>query len=244
MRTGLVTKKLGMSAVFDKQGRRIPVTLLKVDDCMIVGHRSPEKDGVLAVRVGHGKVSSGNPKINKPQKSYYLKTKLEFRRHIVDFKVSDDALVEVGTNLNADHYVEGQFVDVIGTSTGKGFAGAMKRHGFRGLRASHGVSISHRSHGSTGNRQDPGKVFKNKKMAGHMGCCRVTTQNLEILSVNLEKNLLVIKGAVPGTDNSYVIVRDAKKTATPPNVPYPCVKAEKTSADNSKEQIESGENNG
>ena len=242
MRTGLVTKKLGMSVVFDKQGRRTPVTLLKIDDCMVIGHRTPEKDGVIALRIGHGKSESNKFKINKPQKGYYLKTGLEFRRHIADFRVSEDALVDIGTNLNADHYVVGQFVDVIGTSTGKGFAGAMKRHGFKGLRASHGVSISHRSHGSTGQRQDPGKVFKGKKMAGHMGCRRVTTQNLEILSIDLEKNLLVIKGAVPGVDNSYVLVRDAKKKGIPPNVPYPCVKREGATAELPDEQsvIEQG----
>jgi large subunit ribosomal protein L3 len=219
MRTGVITRKLGMSALFDKQGRRVPVTVLRVDDCQVIGHRTFEKDGVSAVRVGYGKIKPN--KISKAHKGHYLKHKLDFKRHVADFRVASDALVEVGAKIGANHYVIGQFIDATGTSIGKGFAGAMKRHGFSGLRASHGVSITHRSHGSTGQRQDPGKVFKNKKMAGHMGATRVTTQNLEVLLVDTEKNLLFVKGAVPGSENSYVLVQDAKKKSVPPEAPYP-----------------------
>ena len=232
MRTGVVTKKLGMSIFFDKQGNRLPVTLLKLDDCQVVGHRNKEKDGVVAVRIGYGNVKAN--KITKPLKGYFLKNKVDFKKNVADFKVSEDALLDIGTYVNADHYVVGQFIDVTGISTGKGFAGVMKRHGFSGLRASHGVSVSHRSHGSTGQCQDPGKVFKGKKMAGHMGCKRVTTSNLEIIEIDKENNILIVKGAVPGVENAYVLVKDAKKRGLPPNVPYPAVKAgqeEKTEKD-------------
>jgi large subunit ribosomal protein L3 len=228
MRTGVVTKKLGMSALFDKQGRRVPVTVLKVDDCQVIGQRTVEKDGVLAVRIGYGKIKPN--KISKAHKGHYLKNKLEFKRHVADFKVAPDALIEAGVDIGATHYVIGQFIDVTGTSIGKGFAGAMKRHGFSGLRASHGVSAVHRSHGSTGQRQDPGKVFKNKKMAGHMGSTRITTQNLEILFIDAEKNLLFVKGAVPGAENSYVLVQDAKKKSAPPEAPYPYMRKPITEA--------------
>jgi len=222
MRTGVVTRKLGMSTFFDSNGKSIPVTLLKLDDCQVVGHRNEEKDGVVAVRVGHGKIKTN--KIKKPLKGHYLKNKVDFKKSIVDFKVSKDALLEIGSDINADHYVVGQFIDVTGTSVGKGFAGPMKRHGFAGLRASHGVSISHRAHGSTGQCQDPGKVFKGKKMAGHMGCVRVTVGNLEIIEIDKDNNVLVVKGAIPGFESSYVLVKDAKKKGLPSNVPYPGVK--------------------
>jgi large subunit ribosomal protein L3 len=237
MRTGLVTKKLGMSTFFDEKGVGIPVTLLKVDDCQVVGHRSEEKDGVLALRVGHGKAKPN--KVKKSQKGYFSKNKLEFKRHIVDFRVSKDAVLEIGANINADHYVVGQFIDVIGTSVGKGFAGAMKRHGFSGLRASHGVSISHRSHGSTGQNQDPGKVQKGKKMAGHMGARRVTVGNLEIIEIDRENNVLVVKGAIPGSENSRVLVIDAHKKGLPVNVPYPgVISAQKESPAEVKETVQ------
>ena len=222
MRTGVVTKKLGMSMFFDEQGRTIPVTLLKLDDCQVVGHRNNEKDGVIAVRVGYGKLKAN--KVTKPLKGYFKKQKVDFKRNIADFKVSQDAVLDVGTYINANHYVAGQFIDVTGISKGKGFAGVMKRYGFRGLRASHGVSISHRAHGSTGHCQEPGKVFKGKKMAGHMGATRVTISNLEIIQVDEENNILVVKGAVPGVSDSYVLVKDAKKRGLPADVPYPGVK--------------------
>jgi large subunit ribosomal protein L3 len=225
MRTGVVTKKLGMSLFFDKKGASIPVTLLQLDDCQVVGQRNKEKDGVVAVRVGYGKVKAN--KVTKPLKGYFSRHKVDFKRNIADFRVAEDATLAVGTHINADHYVVGQFVDVTGISTGKGFAGVMKRHGFKGLRASHGVSISHRSHGSTGQRQDPGKVFKGKKMAGHMGCDRVTISNLEILEIDIENNVLVVRGAVPGTQHSRILVKDAKKKGLPIDVPYPGVSAAK-----------------
>ncbi|NRA73301.1 MAG: 50S ribosomal protein L3 [Rickettsiales bacterium] len=235
MRSGVVTKKLGMSIFFDEQGQTIPVTLLKLDNCQVVGHRNQEKDKVTAVRVGYGKIKSN--KVSKPLKGYFLKHKLDFKRNVADFKVSQTALLDIGTYINADHYVVGQFVDVVGVSTGKGFAGVMKRHNFSGLRASHGVSISHRAHGSTGHCQDPGKVFKGKKMAGQMGSKRVTVSNLEIIQVDKENNILVVKGAVPGFNDSYVLVRDAKKRGLPADVPYPGVKTiteEKVNEDTAK----------
>ena len=235
MRTGVVTKKLGMSTFFDKKGLSIPVTLLQLDHCQIVGHREEHKDGVIAVRVGYGKIKAN--KLKKPLKGYFSKQKVDFKRNIADFKVSKDALLDIGSHINADHYVVGQFVDVTGTSTGKGFAGGMKRHGFGGLRASHGVSVTHRSHGATGQNQDPGKVAKGKKMAGHMGCDRITVGNLEILEIDIENNVLVIKGAVPGTDNSRVLVKDARKKGLPSNVPYPGVKAAKEASPEKTEEI-------
>ena len=222
MRTGVVTKKLGMSIFFDEQGKTIPVTLLKLDDCQVVGQRNNEKDGVTAVRIGYGKIKAN--KVTKPLKGYLKKQKVDFKKNIADFKVSQDALLDVGTYINANHYVVGQFIDATGISKGKGFAGAMKRYGFSGLRASHGVSISHRAHGSTGHCQDPGKVFKGKKMAGHMGDARVTKSNLEIIQIDEENNILIVKGAVPGSKNSYVLVKDAKKRGLPADVPYPGIK--------------------
>ena len=246
MRTGVVTTKLGMSTFFDKQGRSIAVTLLKIDDCQVIGHRTEEKDGIIAVRIGHGKIKAN--KITKPLKGCFLKKKVDFKRKIVDFKVSKDALLDIGNYVNADHYVVGQFIDVTGISTGKGFAGVMKRHGFSGLRASHGVSISHRSHGSTGQRQDPGRVFKGKKMAGHMGCDKVTIPNLEIIEIDKDNNVLVVKGAVPGVENSYVLVNDAKKKGLLPSVPYPGVKfveektVEKETGEVGKVIVNEGEN--
>ena len=233
MRTGVITKKLGMSMLFGEHGIRIPVTLLKLDDCQVVGHRNKEKDGVVSVRVGYGKIKAN--KVTKPLKGHFLKNKVDFKRNIVDFRVSEDAILDIGSYLNADHYVVGQYVDVTGTSVGKGFAGVMKRYGFRGMRASHGVSVSHRAQGSTGQCQDPGKVFKGKKMPGHMGARRVTTGNLEIMEIDVENNILVVKGAIPGHENSYVLVKDAKKKGLPSNVPYPGVKKvqeEKVEKDN------------
>jgi large subunit ribosomal protein L3 len=219
MRTGLIAEKVGMTRIFDADGAHVPVTVLKVDNCQVVQVRTAERDGYTAVQLGVGKAKVKN--VTKPMRGHYAKAKVEPKRKLVEFRVSADALVEVGAELSAAHFLSGQFVDVTGTSIGKGFAGVMKRHNFGGLRASHGVSVSHRSHGSTGNRQDPGRTFPGKKMAGHLGNVRVTTQNLKIVSVDAERGLIMIKGAVPGADGGYVLVSDAKKRAAPKDVPFP-----------------------
>jgi len=219
MRTGLIAEKVGMTRVFDDAGAHVPVTVLKVDGCQVVQVRTAERDGYTAVQLGVGKAKVKN--VTKPMRGHFAKAKVEPKRRLVEFRVSADALLEVGAELTAGHFLPGQFVDVTGTSIGKGFAGVMKRHNFGGLRATHGVSISHRSHGSTGNRQDPGRTFPGKKMAGHLGDERVTTQNLKIVSVDAERGLILVKGSVPGADGGYVLVRDAKKRAAPKEVPFP-----------------------
>jgi large subunit ribosomal protein L3 len=219
MRTGLIAQKLGMTRVFDDQGMHVPVTVLKLDGCQVVGRRTHDRDGYNAVQLGVGKVKVKN--LNKAERGNFAKAKVEPKRRVVEFRVSDDALLDVGAELSVTHFVSGQLVDVTGTSIGKGFAGAMKRHGFSGLRASHGVSISHRSHGSTGNSQDPGKVFKGKKMAGHMGDRRVTTQNLKVVATDDERGLIMICGAVPGAEGGWVMIRDAVKRTRPDEAPYP-----------------------
>lgn len=219
MRTGLIAQKLGMTRVFTEDGSHVPVTVLKVDGCQVVAVRTQDKDGYTALQLG-----SGDAKINrvsKPERERFAKAKVRPKKRLVEFRVADDAVVEVGSEIAASHFVAGQKVDVTGTSIGKGFAGGMKRHGFGGLRASHGVSISHRSHGSTGNNQDPGRVFKNKKMAGHMGDRRVTTQNLVVVSTDDERGLILVRGAVPGSEGGWVLVRDAVKTKRPDEAPYP-----------------------
>ncbi len=219
MRTGVIAQKLGMTRVFDDQGMHVPVTVLKLDSCQVVGRRTADKDGYSAVQLG-----AGTPKVKNLSKSLrgqFAKVKVEPKRKLVEFRVSEDALLEVGAELSANHFVSGQFVDVTGSSIGKGFAGVMKRHNFHGLRASHGVSIKHRSQGSTGNSQDPGKVFKGKKMAGHMGDRRVTTQNLVVVSTDEDRGLILVKGAIPGAEGGWVLVRDAVKKAVPEGVPFP-----------------------
>jgi len=218
-RTGLLATKLGMTRIFAEDGSHVPVTLLKLDGCRVVGVRTKEKNGYTAVQIGAGNTKIGN--VTKPLRGHYAKLGIEPKKNVVEFRVSENALLEVGTELSASHFVPGQFVDVTATSIGKGFAGAMKRHNFGGLRASHGVSISHRSHGSTGQRQDPGKVFKGKKMAGHMGDRRVTTLNLKIVAVDTEQDLILVKGAVPGADGALVRVRDAVKRELPKEAPLP-----------------------
>jgi large subunit ribosomal protein L3 len=220
MRVGVVAEKLGMSALYDEKGVRIPVTLLKLDSCMVVAAKSKEVDGYDALQVGIKKVKIN--KLSKPLKGHFAKNQVEPRRKLVEFRMDDkSAMIEVGSTILATHFVPGQYVDVSGVTVGKGFAGAMKRHNFRGLEATHGVSVSHRSHGSTGQRQDPGKVFKGKKMAGHMGVDKITVQNLEIVASDSEKGLIVIKGAIPGHKGSYIVVRDAIKRALPEGAPYP-----------------------
>ncbi len=219
MRSGIIAQKLGMSRRFAEDGRHVPVTVLKVDDCQVVATRRAETDGYDAVQLGAGKAKVKN--VTKPMRGHFAKARVEPKRKLAEFRVSPDAILPVGSRLKAEHFVPGQFVDVVGTSIGKGFAGAMKRHNFGGLRASHGVSISHRSHGSTGNSQDPGKVFKGKKMAGHMGDRRVTVQNLEVVEIDAARGLIMVRGAVPGAKGGYVLVSDAKKRALPEGAPYP-----------------------
>ena len=219
MRSGLIARKLGMTRVFDAEGAHVPVTVLQVEKCEVVAVRTAEKDGYDAVQLGVGAAKVKN--VTKAQRGHFAKAKVEPKRKVAEFRVSADALIDVGAELSVAHFIPGQFVDVTGTSIGKGFAGVMKRHNFGGLRASHGVSISHRSHGSTGHRQDPGRVFKGKKMAGHLGDERVTTQNLKVVSTDVERGLLLIQGSVPGAPGGYVLVKDAVKRKLPKEVPMP-----------------------
>ncbi len=223
MRTGLLAKKLGMTRIFKDDGSHVPVTVLHLDNVQVVAVRTQEKDGYTAVQLGWGKAKVKN--VTKPNKGHYAAAKVEPKMKLTEFRVAADALLELGAGITAAHFVIGQQVDVCGTTKGKGFAGGMKRWNFSGLEASHGVSVSHRSLGSTGNRQDPGKTFKNKKMAGHLGVDRVTTLNLEVAAVDAEKGLLMIKGAVPGAKGSYVRVRDAIKKRRPAEAPYPAALA-------------------
>ncbi len=219
MRTGLIAKKMGMTRVFGGDGTHVPVTVLKVAGCQVVAQRTREKDGYSALQLGIGAAKAKN--VSKPMRGHFAKSKVEPKRKTAEFRVSDDAMVAVGAKLSAAHFVAGQFVDVSGTSIGKGFAGGMKRHGFKGLRASHGISVSHRSLGSTGQCQDPGKVFKGKKMAGHMGDVRVTAQNLKVVATDPEEGFILVKGAVPGSKGGYVMVSDAVKKKALPDLPFP-----------------------
>lgn len=219
MRTGIIAEKMGMTRVFTPQGSHVPVTVLRLDGCQVVARRTEESDGYNALQLGLGRAKP--KRVTKPQRGHFAKAKVEPKRHLAEFRVSADGLLDVGQELSAAHFVPGQLVDVTGTSIGKGFAGAMKRHNFSGMRASHGVSISHRAHGSTGNSQDPGKVFKGKKMAGHMGDQRVTAQNLEVVSIDEERGLVLVKGAVPGAAGGIVLVRDAVKRSRPDEAPFP-----------------------
>ena len=219
MRSGILAKKVGMTRLFMEDGKQIPVTVLQLDNLQVVAQRTAEKDGYTAVQLGAGAAKA--KRTSKAMRGHFAAAKVEPKRRLVEFRVSPDNLIAVGEELSAEHFVEGQKVDVSGTSIGKGFAGAMKRHNFGGLRASHGVSISHRSHGSTGQCQDPGRVFKGKKMAGHMGAARVTTQNLEVVRTDADRGLVFIKGAVPGSKGGWVTVKDAVKKKLPDSVPFP-----------------------
>lgn len=240
MRTGLIAKKLGMSRIFGADGSHTPVTVLSVNSLQVVDVKTNDRDGYTAVQLGTGAVKAKN--VSKPLKGHFAKANVEPKKKLAEFRVSEDCLLSVGNELSVEHFVVGQFVDVCSTSKGKGFAGVMKRHNFAGLEASHGVSISHRAHGSTGQRQDPGKVFKGKKMAGHMGDERVTVQNLKVVAIDADKGLLMVKGGVPGGENAWVYVTDAMKKPAVSNVPMPAglkkvdepvaAKAEEISADN------------
>lgn len=219
MRSGVIAKKLGMTRLFMEDGRQIPVTVLQMDGCQVVAQRTADRDGYTAVQLGVGNVKAKN--VSQPMRGHFAVAKVEPKRKLAEFRVSEDNMIGVGEEITADHYFAGQYVDVAGTSIGKGFAGAMKRHNFGGLRASHGVSVSHRSHGSTGQCQDPGKVFKGKKMAGHMGSARVTTQNLEVIKTDSDRGLIMVKGAVPGSKGGWVTIKDAVKKPLPENVILP-----------------------
>ena len=219
MRSGIIAKKVGMTRLFMEDGKQIPVTVLHLDNLQVVAQRTADKDGYTAVQLGAGAAKA--KRTSKAMRGHFSAAKVEPKRKIAEFRVDPDNLIGVGEEISAEHFIVGQKVDVAGTSIGKGFAGAMKRHNFGGLRASHGVSISHRSHGSTGQCQDPGKVFKGKKMAGHMGAVRVTTQNLEVVKTDAERGLVFIKGAVPGSKGGWVTVKDAVKKKLPDGVPFP-----------------------
>src|SRR3954453_22989414 len=219
MRSGVIAQKVGMTRVFTEAGEHVPVTVLRLGQCQVVGHRTKDKNGYVALQLGSGNRRAGN--MSKGDRGYFAKAKIEPKRKLAEFRVTDDAVIPVGAEITADHFIVGQFVDVTGTSIGKGFAGGMKRWNFGGLRASHGVSISHRSIGSTGGRQDPGKTFKNKKMPGHMGVERVTTLNLKVVQTDVERGLILVEGAVPGAKGGWITVRDAVKKRLPDGVPQP-----------------------
>ncbi|MFD1343341.1 50S ribosomal protein L3 [Litorisediminicola beolgyonensis] len=234
MRSGIIAKKVGMTRLFMEDGKQIPVTVLQLDKLQVVAQRTADSHGYSAVQLGCGSIKAKN--VSRPMRGHFAAAKVEPKRKVAEFRVAPENLIEVGEEITADHYFEGQFVDVSGTSIGKGFAGAMKRHNFGGLRASHGVSISHRSHGSTGQCQDPGKVFKGKKMAGHMGAVRVTTQNLQVVKTDAERGIIMIKGAVPGAKGGWVTVKDAVKKPVPENVILPA--ALKSAAEEAKRLAE------
>ncbi|WP_070156845.1 50S ribosomal protein L3 [Sphingobium phenoxybenzoativorans] len=219
MRTGVIAKKMGMTRLFKDDGRHVPVTVLALEGNQVIARRETDRDGYVAVQLGAGVAKAKN--VAKPQRGHFAKAEVEPKALVAEFRVAEDALLDVGAEIAADHFIAGQLVDVTGHTQGKGFAGAMKRWGFGGMRATHGVSISHRAHGSTGNRQDPGKVFKNKKMAGHMGDRQRTQQNLEIVGTDVERGLLFVKGSVPGSKGTWLMVSDAVKVPRPADVPYP-----------------------
>ena len=227
MRCGLVAQKVGMTRVFNDAGEHVPVTVLKVDTLQVVAVRSEEKDKYTAVQLGYGKAKVKN--VTQPMRGHFAKAKVEPKKKLIEFRVAKDAVLEVGAELVPSHFVPGQFVDVVGTTIGRGFTGSMVRWNFHGLEASHGVSVSHRSHGSTGNRQDPGRTFPGKKMAGHLGSERVTTQNLKVVATDVEQGLIMIQGAVPGHEGTFILIKDAVKRKLPKEAPFPA--ALKGSAD-------------
>jgi large subunit ribosomal protein L3 len=219
MRSGVIAQKVGMTRVFTAAGEHVPVTVLKLENVQVLAHRTDDKNGYTALQLGAGTRKAS--RVSRPERENFAVIKVEPKRRVAEFRVSPDNLIEVGAEITADHFVKGQHVDVTGTNQGKGFQGAMKRWNFAGLRATHGVSVTHRSHGSTGQRQDPGKVFKGKKMAGHMGDVRVTTQNLEVVETDKDRGLILVRGAVPGAKGGWVLVRDAVKRPLPKEAPHP-----------------------
>lgn len=239
MRTGVIAKKVGMTRLFQEDGRHVPVTVLALEDCQVVSHRTADRDGYFAVQLGAGEAKQKN--VNKPQREAFAKADVGLKMRVAEFRVDGaDGLVPVGSHISAEHFIAGQKVDVTGHTQGKGFQGAMKRWGFGGMRATHGVSISHRAHGSTGQRQDPGKVFKNKKMAGHMGDKQRTQQNLEIVRTDVTRGLLFVKGSVPGAKNGWLLVRDAVKLPAPEGLPFPGAILEKKSSHPEHEEAPAG----
>jgi large subunit ribosomal protein L3 len=219
MRSGVIAQKVGMTRIFNDAGEHVPVTVLKVDQCQVIAHLTAEKNGYTALQLGVGRAKVKN--VSHAERSRFAIVKVEPKKKIAEFRVTEDGLIPIGSEITADHFVIGQLVDVTGTTKGKGFAGAMKRWNFGGLRATHGVSVSHRSHGSTGGRQDPGKTFKNKKMAGHLGSEKVTTQNLKVVQTDVERGLILVEGAVPGAAGGWIHIRDAVKHKLPDNIPLP-----------------------
>ena len=219
MRSGVIAQKVGMSRLFTEAGEHVPVTVLRLGNCQVVAHRTVAKNGYVALQLGAGARRIKN--VTKAERGHFAVAKVEPKRKVAEFRVPEDALIPVGAEITADHFVVGQFVDVTGTSVGKGFAGGIKRWNFGGLRATHGVSVSHRSIGSTGGRQDPGKTFKNKKMPGHMGVDRITTLNLRVVQTDVERGLILVEGAVPGSKGGWIAVRDAVKKALPKDAPKP-----------------------
>ena len=219
MRSGVIAQKVGMTRLFTEAGEHVPVTVLRLDNCQVVGHRTADKNGYVALQLGAG--SRKAKTLSRAERNNFAVAKVEPKRKVVEFRVDEEAMIPVGAEITADHFVVGQFVDVVGTSIGKGYAGGMKRWNFGGLRASHGVSISHRSIGSTGGRQDPGKTFKNKKMPGQLGVDRVTTLNLKVMQTDVERGLILVEGAVPGAKGGWITVRDAVKKTLPKEVPQP-----------------------
>lgn len=219
MRSGVIAQKVGMTRVYNDAGEHIPVTVLRMENCQVVAQRTVDKNGYTAVQLGAGNAKVKNT--TKALRGHFAAASVEPKAKMVEFRVSEDNMIDVGSELTASHFITGQLVDVTGTSIGKGFAGAMKRHNFGGLRATHGVSVSHRSHGSTGSNQDPGRVWKGKRMAGHMGSTRITTQNLEVVSTDEDRGLILVKGAVPGSKGAWIVVRDAVKSGTPESAPRP-----------------------
>jgi large subunit ribosomal protein L3 len=239
MRSGVIAKKLGMTRLFLENGTQVPVTVLQVDSLQVVAQRTADKDGYTAVQLGAGLAKA--KRTTAAQRGHFAKAKVEPKRVLAEFRVSPENLIDVGAEITAEHYVPGQYVDIAGTTIGKGFAGAMKRHNFGGLRASHGVSVSHRSHGSTGQRQDPGKVFKGKKMAGHMGDVRVTTQNLTVVRTDVARGLIMIKGAVPGSKGGWVTIKDAVKKAAHKDAPKPAAIRQAAAAEAATTETAGGE---
>ena len=238
MRTGVIAKKVGMTRLFQEDGRHVPVTVLALEDCQVVSVRTTERDGYVALQLGSGVAKQKN--VAKPQREHFAKAEVPLKMKVAEFRVADDAVLPVGSTITADHFIAGQYVDVSGHTQGKGFQGGMKRWGFGGMRATHGVSVSHRALGSTGQRQDPGKVFKNKKMAGHMGDKQRTQQNLEVVRTDVARGLIFVKGSVPGAKNSWMTVKDAVKLPLPAGAPYPGAMLEKKSSHPEHEEAPAG----